>query len=235
MHIKVLKFDPNTDAAPYYEEGDVEWHEYMSALEVLVQFFKDYSTVSFELSCCSNRCGRCGMKINGVPALACDTPVWEDEDYTFEPLDGFPIVRDLVVDRTKFSERLINLYDRTTLEPLTEETIVPADFDYEKNEAMKPINNCIRCGCCQSVCPVVNANSEQYVGPAAMLAIAYRHFDGLDDADRLTQAVASGLYRCILCGQCTEVCPEPDIDHVAIWEMLRTEAEEAGLKPSYAD
>lgn len=235
MHVSVQKFDPAVDEAPYYVEGDIEWHEYMSALELLVAFCEQYEPVSFEISCSSNRCGRCGMMINGTPALVCDTPVFDGEDYTLEPLEGFPIVRDLVVDRSEFSERLIGLYDRTAIEPFNEETIVPEDFDAEKNEVMSTINSCIRCGCCQAVCPVVAENKEYYVGPAAMLAIAFRHFDALDDGDRLTQAVSSGLYRCIQCGQCTEVCPEPDIDHLSIWQMLRDEAEEAGLKPSYAD
>ena len=48
------------------------------------------------------------------------------------------------------------------------------------------------------------------------------------------QAVQDGLYRCILCGQCTEVCDSAEIDHLTYWNDLRAAAEERNLKPRWA-
>ena len=234
MHIKVQKYDPAVDEAPSYVEADIEWHEYMSALEAIDQVYKQVEAISIDISCCNNKCGRCGVLINGEPHLACSTPVYADQDYTIEPLPNFPLIRDLVLDRTKFNEKLVDCYERVRLEPFNEQTIVPKNYSPERNDIMKGIQNCSRCGLCQAACPVVAEMGDEYVGPAAMVAIAYRHFDGLDAGDRVAEAVASGLYRCIQCGKCDEVCNQKSIDHLGIWEILRADAEERGLVPSYA-
>ena len=68
-----------------------------------------------------------------------------------------------------------------------------------------------------------------------MLATAYRYYDPYDQADRVVQAVQDGLYRWILCGQCTEVCDSPEIDHLTYWNDLRAAAEQRGLKMCIRD
>lgn len=233
MHVKVFTYDPAVDDAPTYVEGDIDYRASMSCLELLTAFYEQYMPVSFDISCCRGVCGRCSMMINGEARLACLTAV-KDQDYTFEPLKGFPVIRDLVVDRTAFNERVASAYDRVRLEPFTEQTIVPRDFDPERNALMKPINDCVRCGACQAACPVVAQMGDEYVGPAVMLATAYRHLDGLDAGGRLAEAVSNGLYRCIMCGACSDACMK-NIDHLGVWQVLRADAEAAGLKPSYAE
>ena len=49
-------------------------------------------------------CGSCGMKIDGIPRLACETQVAAlgSRTVTVQPMDNFPIVRDLVVDLESF-------------------------------------------------------------------------------------------------------------------------------------
>src|SRR4029078_9954479 len=65
-------------------------------------------TLSFRWSCRMGVCGSCGMKVNGTPKLTCATFL---SDYLpgpirVEPLDYFPVVRDLVVDITDFVRKL---------------------------------------------------------------------------------------------------------------------------------
>lgn len=96
------------------------------------------------------------------------------------------------------------------------------------------VSNCTRCGCCDAICPAKEVSPSEYVGPATMTAVAFRYYDGYDQADRVLEAVGKGLYHCILCGKCDEVCPRPEIKHVEMWKELRAQAEAKGIKPSYA-
>ena len=119
-------------------------------------------------------------------------------------------------------------------EPIRAEEIPNVEVA-QNSELIYDMSNCTRCGICQAACPVYAANPDSYAGPAAMLATAYRDIDPYDQGDRVLEAVSSGLYRCIMCGKCDEVCPRVEIGHVAAWQSLRDKAEERGLKPSYAE
>jgi succinate dehydrogenase / fumarate reductase iron-sulfur subunit len=57
-------------------------------------------SIAIRYSCRMASCGSCGMKINGLPRLACYTQVTDlpNRVITVEPLDHFPLVRDLVID-----------------------------------------------------------------------------------------------------------------------------------------
>lgn len=68
-----------------------------------------------------------------------------------------------------------------------------------------------------------------------MIAYAYRHVDPLDQGDRVMQAVSAGLFHCIECGLCDEVCAQQDIHHVDIHRMLKEAAVQRNLKPGYAE
>lgn len=233
MKITVYKYDPAVDAAPYYVSGDVEYREKMTALEALTEFHENIEAVNFDYSCACRLCGRCMMMLNDQPVLICVTPI-ENKDYTFEPLKGYPVIRDLVVDKTTLDNQLSGIYDRVRIEPFTEETIVPKDYNPEVRDRLYKTEFCCRCGVCNAGCPAVISFPDEYIGPAGMLAIAYRHLDPLDQGDRVMEAVNSGLYRCIMCGRCDVLCAQQDIEHLAAWRILREIAEKRGIKPSYA-
>lgn len=77
-------------------------------------------------------------------------------------------------------------------------------------------------------CPARAINPD-YIGPSHMLAVAFRHFDPYDQADRIVEAVQGGLWDCTMCGTCTAHCNQLEIDHLAIWQKLRDAATERGL------
>lgn len=235
MHVKVRKFDPAAGEEPWYAEGDVEYREHMSALELIKEFSEQVEPVSFDMSCSGATCGRCAMTVNGEPVLACITPVEDGQDYTFEPLAGYPIIRDLVVERGELRDHIAEAQRRTQLEPIDDSGLVPPNYSADDNALAFTLERCTRCGICNSVCPVYNESPDEYVGPAVMLATAYRCLDGYDNADRLSEAVSRGLYRCIMCGKCQDACPKVEIEHLTVWKTMRERAEAAGLKPSYAD
>jgi len=232
MKITVFKFDPAVDAAPYYVTGEVEWRKRMTALEALVEFHENIQAVNFDYSCACRLCGRCTMMLNGEPAYICVTPI-ENKDYTFEPLEGYPVIRDLTVDKSSLDNMLSTIFNRVRIEAFTKETVVPASFNPSHRPHLYATEFCTRCGACTPKCQGLEAFPSEFIGPAAMLAIAYRFFDPLDQADRVMEAVSNGLYRCNMCGNCDIYCAQQDIKHLEIWQILRDEAAKRGIVPSY--
>lgn len=140
-----------------------------------------------------------------------------------------------MVDKHSFDDRLTGIFQRVRVEPFDDTTIVPADYDSSVRDDLYHMEFCCRCGVCTAGCPAVEAYPNEYVGPAAMLATAYRYLDPLDQGNRVMEAVSNGLYRCIMCGKCDENCQQKDIHHVEMLKKLRAAAEKRGLKPSYAE
>ncbi|VEB44435.1 Fumarate reductase iron-sulfur subunit [Chromobacterium violaceum] len=108
IHIEVLRYRPEQDKEPWLQGFDVPYSDDMSVLQGL-QYIRDYldGTLAFRWSCRQAICGSCGMMVDGVPKLACKTFL---RDYPgkvrIEPLNHFPIERDLVVVLDDFIEKL---------------------------------------------------------------------------------------------------------------------------------
>ena len=65
--------------------------------------------INWECSCLQGMCGGCAMVINEVPSLACETFLKDlpDDELVLRPLRKFPVVSDLVVDRSIIQENLM--------------------------------------------------------------------------------------------------------------------------------
>ena len=102
--------------------------------------------IRWECSCMQAMCGGCAMVINGVPALACSTFVDEikGKDLVLEPLSKFPVVADLIVDRSVIYENLNNA--KAYLDSL-----VVSDKKHHKQQYS--VAKCLKCGLCLEVCP----------------------------------------------------------------------------------
>ena len=230
MKITVTRFDPSQDASPYEQSFEVPYRDNITALEALMHIYENEEPIAFDSSCHGRSCGRCAMMVDGEPKLACITPL-TDGAHDIAPLEGYPVLHDLIVDKTQRHLATSARYNRVRFDDMNRDEI--NQFDMGAQEKVYSIEWCTRCGRCSSVCPAMQTSAD-YVGPMTMLATAYRYYDPYDQADRVVQAVQDGLYRCILCGQCTEVCDSPEIDHLTYWNDLRAAAEQRGLKPRYA-
>jgi len=172
-------------------------------------------------------CGSCGMKINGIPRLACYTKVSELEGSTItvEPLANFPHIRDLVTDFSQFFAHHHNLQpylqndevDIKDRAKLTEFVQTPEDLD-----KFLQFSYCIKCGLCYSACPTV-ATDTKFPGPQA-LSQAYRYFiDNRDTAgkERMNNVDdRHGIWRCHFAGSCSSVCPK-GVDPALGIQLLR--------------
>ena len=232
MKVKIQKYDPSMDAEPYFKEFDVDYHENMTILEALVKINPEQEPVVFDYSCRGRTCGRCAICYNGTPALACVTLVDEDGENEITPLTGFPVIRDLIVDKSKVHERVSSIMIRQRAKELTLEDInKPVDPVICKK--IDPLEYCARCCVCTAACPVVQSQGlGKFIGPTGLIAIGLRYYDPYDEGDRVVQAVQNGLFQCILCGTCTEVCKALEIDHLSVFNDLRAAAEERGLAPA---
>jgi fumarate reductase iron-sulfur subunit len=107
--LQVTRYRPDRETEPTVEEYAVPLHHDWAVLDGL-NHIKDNldGTLSYRWSCRMGICGSCGMMVDGEPKLTCAAFL---TDYApgpvrVEPLAGFPVIRDLVVDIGDFLRKL---------------------------------------------------------------------------------------------------------------------------------
>ena len=214
IRLEVSRYRPETESEPTLQSYDVPYNKDWVILDAL-NYVKNQidGSVTFRWSCRMGVCGSCGMMANGQPKLTCAVPL-TDYDPTqplrIEPLQFFPVVRDLVIDMSSFLEKLSSvkpwiIRDDVNATEAVEFKQTPVELD-----AYKQFSMCINCMLCYSACPVVGLEPE-FTGPAA-IALAQRYnLDSRDKGkeDRMDALDAhEGLWGCTFVGECTKVCPK---------------------------
>ncbi|HMA87383.1 MAG TPA: succinate dehydrogenase iron-sulfur subunit [Burkholderiales bacterium] len=212
MRFLVYRFVPGADTRPRMQRYDValEPHDRMllDALERIHATQDD--SLAFRRSCREGVCGSDGMNINGRNGLACITLLAGlREPVELRPLPGFPVVRDLVVDMTRFFEqyRSIKPYVIDDEPPPERERLQSP----EERAQLDGLYECILCACCSGFCPSYWWNPDRFLGPATLLQALRFIADSRDRAtgERLEQLDdAYRLFRCRGIMNCTEVCPK---------------------------
>jgi succinate dehydrogenase / fumarate reductase iron-sulfur subunit len=209
VQMKIKRFNPERDREPYWAEYEVEVEPVDRVLDALeyVKWHLD-GTLTFRRSCAHGICGSDAMLINGRNRLACKVLVKElGSRITVEPLRGFPVIKDLVVDMEGFfaKYRAVKPYlMNDEPPPETERRQSPAE-----RARFDDTTKCILCGACTTSCPSFWANGE-YIGPAAIVAAHRFIFDSRDRgaAERLALLnTRTGVWRCRTIFNCVEACP----------------------------
>ncbi|GAA0433058.1 fumarate reductase iron-sulfur subunit [Acrocarpospora corrugata] len=208
MILRVSRYRPGVDAEPVFQDYEVPDRDDWAILDAL-NHIKDTvdGTLSFRWSCRMGICGSCGMTVNGEPKLTCGTFLTDfTGPVTVEPLRGFAVIRDLVVDIDPFLANLSKVTPwlvREGEEPASEFAQTP-----EQLEAYKQYSMCINCMLCYSACPVYVLNPD-FLGPAA-IALAQRYnLDSRDMGDRFdVLSSEEGVWGCTFVGECTSACPK---------------------------
>ena len=107
IDLKIRRFNPEKDPQPWWGEYAVEAEETDRLLDALnsVKWYQDGS-LSYRRSCAHGVCGSDAMLINGRNMLACKVLVKSlGQKITVEPLRGFKVVKDLIVDLDPFFEK----------------------------------------------------------------------------------------------------------------------------------
>lgn len=210
MKFSIYRFNPEKDSAPYMQHYDIDVQsEDRMLLDVLVRIKSQDDSLTFRRSCREGVCGSDAMNINGRNGLACITPVSElKPPVELRPLPSFPVIRDLVVDMSRFFKQYHSIKPyliNNEAAPEKERLQSP-----EERDKLNGLYECILCACCTSQCPSSWWNPEKFVGPAGLLQ-AYRFM--IDSRDQATQERLEDLndpyrlFRCRSIMNCTEVCP----------------------------
>ena len=100
FEVNVYRFDPNVDVEPRYQEFSMPYEMGLSVLNVLQFIFENIDpSLSFYYSCRIGKCNGCLMMVNDRPTRTCTTPA--QLKMTIEPLKGFSVIKDLVVDHDR--------------------------------------------------------------------------------------------------------------------------------------
>jgi len=211
--LRILRYQPGVDEAPAFGTFHVENAENLSVLEAL-QTIKDTldGSLAFRWSCRMAVCGSCGMMINGAPKLACSTFLRDlpPGPVTIEPLQNFPIERDLVISVDGFVKKIESIYPY--IMPGETRTIEQGPYLQTPAQlaAYESFSDCINCMLCYAACPQFGENPD-FIGPGAM-ALLQRYNGDSRDAGRQKRLDAihgdDGVWSCTAVGICSEVCPK---------------------------
>jgi succinate dehydrogenase / fumarate reductase iron-sulfur subunit len=175
--------------------------------------------IEFDHDCREGICGTCGCMVNGMAhgplpgTTLCQLHMrhFKDGDELYlEPwrARAFPVVKDLVVDRTAF-DRLIAaggfISVATGSAPDGNAVLVPK----EKSDLSMDAAACIGCGACVAMCP--NASASLFMG--AKIAHLGLLPQGQPERERrvtamVTQANRERFGSCTNIGECEAVCPK---------------------------
>lgn len=223
--LEVRRFLPDDTDGPAVQTYQIPYQEDWVVLDALNHIKAEVDTsLSFRWSCRMGICGSCGMMVNGSPRLTCEAFVrdYVPEVIRVEPLDHFPVIRDLVVDIDDFMDKL------GAVKPwlIPEEELHPEQGERLQTPAemarYRRFSLCINCMLCYSACPVYGLDPS-FTGPAA-LALAQRYNLDSRDAGRAERAEAvtahEGIWECTYVGECTKVCPK-EVDPAGAIQMAK--------------
>ena len=223
-----IKRQESAKAAPHWEEFHISYRPYLNIITCLQEIRKNPVTfdgrptapVVWESSCLEEVCGVCTMVINGRVRQACSALIDSlKQPITIEPMTKFPLVRDLVVERSTIFKNLkrvrawVPLRDTSDKDPGPK--ILPKD-----QQINYALSRCFSCGACLEVCPQVNEKSK-FIG-AAIISQA-RLFNRLPEGQEIkferlrALAAEGGIEDCGNAQNCLAICPKeiPLVDSIA--------------------
>jgi succinate dehydrogenase / fumarate reductase iron-sulfur subunit len=186
--------------------------------------------IAFDSDCREGICGACSLTIDGIPhgpkqVTTCQLFMREFEDgaeITVEPFRtrAFPVVRDLVVDRSALDRiQQAGGYITVGAGPKPEPNSMPIHPEIQ-TEAMDAAV-CIGCGACVAACP--NGSAMLFTGAKVT------HLNLLPQGEpekphrtrsMVRQMDAEGFGGCTNTGECQAACPQ-DISIKVIGELNR--------------
>jgi succinate dehydrogenase / fumarate reductase, iron-sulfur subunit len=196
-----------------FQEFKSEVSEGMVVLDVVHRIQAEHANdLAVRWNCKAGKCGSCSAEINGQPRLMCMTRMDQiplDRPVTIQPMQAFPVIRDLVTDVSwnyevkkkikKFKPRKPDAADGTWR------------MQQQDVDRVQEFRKCIECFLCQDVCHVLREHDKhaEFIGPRFFVYTAALEMHPLDTEDRLEDLkTTDGIGYCNITKCCTKVCPE---------------------------
>ncbi len=214
-----IKRQDSRESASYWETFEVPFKSNSNVISCLMDIRANpvnsagykVRPVVWECNCLEEVCGSCTMVINGEVRQSCSALIDHLETpIRLEPMKKFPIVRDLMVDRSRMFETMKKVQAWVTADGYHDmgpgERIPP----FNQHVAYK-LSECMTCGCCVEACPQYSRTND-FIGAAAIsqarLFNMHHTGDNLfnERLDVLMQK--GGITNCGNAQNCVEVCPK---------------------------
>ncbi|CAA9560131.1 MAG: Succinate dehydrogenase iron-sulfur protein [uncultured Thermomicrobiales bacterium] len=207
--LRIKRFNPEIDAKPEFREYPVNIEPTDRVLDALnyIKWYHD-GTLTYRRSCGHGICGSDAMRINGRNRLACKILMKDlGKKVTIEPLIGFKVEKDLLVDMEGFFDayKSVQPYLIADDAPISGERRQSPEDRARFDDTTK----CILCAACTTACPVSWVNDD-FVGPAAIVNAHRFIFDSRDRGATQRLRIlnsGSGVWRCRTIFNCTDACP----------------------------
>lgn len=243
MNTYILKIYRGHPGNQYFEEFELVLKPFSNVISALMEIQKNpvnrlgvrVTPVVWDQGCLEEVCGSCSMLINGFPRQACTAliePIIKETNnstITLAPFTKFPLVRDLIVDRSIMFENLKKVHAWIDVDTSYDRGPGPK-ISQESQKLMYTLSTCMTCGCCVEACPQSNEHSK-FVGPQiiAQVRLFNENPTGkMQKIDRLRPLMGEGgLADCGNAQNCVRVCPKKIPLTKVIAEMGRTLTVEA--------
>ena len=225
LNLKIWRQNSKEDKGKIVDYPIADVSEHMSFLEMLdvlneELIVKGEEPIAFDHDCREGICGMCSMFINGEPhgpdklITTCQLHMRKFKDgdtIIIEPFraDAFPIIKDLVVDRSSFDriQQAGGFISINTSGNTQDANTIPVD-KYDADKAFDAAT-CIGCGACVASCK--NASAMLFVS-AKVSQFSLLPQGKVEARDRVLNMVKQmddeGFGNCTNTGACEVECPK---------------------------
>ncbi len=244
FEVRILRQDAPGESG-YWERHQITYEPNLNVISVLQKIAalattadgKTTTPVAWDCNCLEEVCGACTMLVNGRTRQACSALVdrlLKDNPAGIElrPMSKFPVLRDLVVDRSRMFRTLERIKAWIPVDGYGDRGPGPKESQ-ESQEVRYPLSECMTCGCCVEACPQYakvelfqypdesdaefaerknRAYDQAFIGAAAISqAMLFNdHPTGHMKANERLEALSApgGLQVCGNAQNCVAVCPK---------------------------
>jgi succinate dehydrogenase / fumarate reductase iron-sulfur subunit len=244
FEVRILRQD-GPGQPSYWERHRVNYEPDMNVISVLQRIAanpvtvdgKRVTPVAWDSNCLEEVCGACTMLVNGRVRQSCSALVdrlldERPDGIELQPMTKFPVVRDLVVDRSRLFRALTKIHGWVAVDGYYD--LGPGPRQTQAAQELRyPLSECMSCGCCLEACPQYSkieveqregesdaefqrrknaAYDRGFIGAHAISQVVYFDADpiGKMTAAKRLDALTSegGVQVCGNAQNCVAVCPK---------------------------